>query len=333
MKVAIIGVGGVGRTLAQLLRAETAIDSLLLIDKEENRVRFFTKMMGRVEVDAGPFRTTRAGRAPGNPRAVATARGISRQGSPGPSVHGPRPRDVQRPGEGGRRHTRFHRRDSHPLGWHGTDSRLRVGHLPVVLAGNVPFGHALAPLRVVRRLPSRTGAAERLGRLRVPAPRRRPTHVPRQSRGGEDPSPVPRQAGPAGRFQTSVPSRVNPSRVVFENPGAPGRGPENLDRLGAGSFSSSVSPSAAGTVSPRASGRWREGAERGSRGNGRRHAQGRASRHRDGPPRGGEAGRNHSPRRFSNGPRRRLGAPYWSGRRFPRPRTVPPPTRHPRSPP
>src|SRR3989449_9947584 len=55
MKVAIIGVGGVGRTLAQLLRAETAIDSLLLIDKEENRVRFFTKMMGRVKVDASPF--------------------------------------------------------------------------------------------------------------------------------------------------------------------------------------------------------------------------------------------------------------------------------------
>jgi len=55
MKVAIIGVGGVGRTLAQLLRAEAAIDSLLLIDKEENRVRFFTKMMGRVKVDASPL--------------------------------------------------------------------------------------------------------------------------------------------------------------------------------------------------------------------------------------------------------------------------------------
>src|SRR2546425_774244 len=49
MKVGIVGVGGVGRTLAQLLRAEAAIDSLLLIDKEENRVRFFTKMMGRVK--------------------------------------------------------------------------------------------------------------------------------------------------------------------------------------------------------------------------------------------------------------------------------------------
>src|SRR2546425_12380382 len=55
MKVGIVGVGGVGRTLAQLLRAETAIDSLLLIDKEENRVRFFTKMMGRGKVDAAPL--------------------------------------------------------------------------------------------------------------------------------------------------------------------------------------------------------------------------------------------------------------------------------------
>src|SRR2546422_9900352 len=55
MKVAIIGVGGVGRTLAQLLRSEAAIDSLLLIDKEENRVRFFTKMMGRAKADAPPF--------------------------------------------------------------------------------------------------------------------------------------------------------------------------------------------------------------------------------------------------------------------------------------
>src|SRR3989441_4012659 len=55
MKVGIVGVGGVGRTLAQLLRAEAAIDALLLIDKEENRVRFFTKMMGRGKVDASPF--------------------------------------------------------------------------------------------------------------------------------------------------------------------------------------------------------------------------------------------------------------------------------------
>src|SRR2546428_9200944 len=55
MKVAIIGVGGVGRTLAQLLRAETAIDSLLLIDKEENRVRFFTKMMGRGKGGRAPL--------------------------------------------------------------------------------------------------------------------------------------------------------------------------------------------------------------------------------------------------------------------------------------
>jgi saccharopine dehydrogenase (NAD+, L-lysine forming) len=55
MKVAIVGVGGVGRTLAQLLRTEAAIDSLLLIDKDENRARFFTKMMGRVRVDAYPF--------------------------------------------------------------------------------------------------------------------------------------------------------------------------------------------------------------------------------------------------------------------------------------
>ena len=46
MKVAIVGVGGVGRTLAQLLRSEAAVDSLLLIDKDENRARFFTKMWG-----------------------------------------------------------------------------------------------------------------------------------------------------------------------------------------------------------------------------------------------------------------------------------------------
>src|SRR5436309_6984101 len=55
MKVGIVGVGGVGRTLAQLLRAEAAIDSLVLIDKDENRVRFFTKLTGRVKVDASPL--------------------------------------------------------------------------------------------------------------------------------------------------------------------------------------------------------------------------------------------------------------------------------------
>src|SRR2546426_1186188 len=271
MKVAIIGVGGVGRTLAQLLRAETAIDSLLLIDKEKNRVRFFTKMMGRGKGDAAALHFNAPSGLPRVLRGCAVV------------VH----------------------TAAAAFNLAVTDG--------VVLAGNVPFGHALAPLRVVRRRPSRTGAAERLGRLRVPAPRRRPTHVPRQSRGGEDPSPVPRQAGPAGRFQTSVPSRVNPSRVVFENPGAPGRGPENLDRLGAGSFPSSVSPSAAGTVGPRASGRWREGAERGSRGNGRRHAQGRASRHRDGPPRGGEAGRNHGRDLSDSGRRSDRDAPYRRG--------------------
>ncbi len=55
MKVAILGVGGVGRTLAQLLRSENAVTSLLLVDKVEARVRFFTQMMGRVRVNAHPF--------------------------------------------------------------------------------------------------------------------------------------------------------------------------------------------------------------------------------------------------------------------------------------
>src|SRR2546428_2166346 len=55
MKVGIVGVGGVGRTLAQLLRAEAAIDALLLIDKEENRARFFTKLMGRGEGAGSPL--------------------------------------------------------------------------------------------------------------------------------------------------------------------------------------------------------------------------------------------------------------------------------------
>src|SRR3989441_4245645 len=135
---------------------------------------------------------------------------------------------------------------------------------------------------------------------------------------------MPRQAGAADRFQTSVPSRIDSGGVVSESAGTLGRRPENLDRRDAGSFPSSVSPGAAGTVAPRASGRWREGAERGSRGNGRRHAQGGASRHRDGPPRGGPAGRDYRRDLSYSGRRRDRGAPHRRGPPPPAPGAFPP---------
>src|SRR2546425_2392683 len=379
MKVAIIGVGGVGRTLAQLLRSEAAIDSLLLIDKEENRVRFFTKMMGRVKVDASPFDLNDP---TGLPRVLRGSAVVVNTAPPtfnlavmdacllagahyiDVAASGPR-EPAGLPGilEQLQRHDAFRAKglrallsmgldpgmsnvmareaadtldsidDSHPVGWHRADSRLRLGHLPVELAGDVPFGHALAPFRVVRWRPSRTRAAERLGRLRVPAARRRPTHLPCQSRGGEDPSTVPRQAGSASRFQTSVPPRVDPSGALSETPGPPGRGPENHDRLGTGSVPSGVSPSAARTVGPRASDRRSEGAQRGSRGDGRRHAQGRASRHCDGSSRGGEAGCDHGCHLPDGGPPREPGAPPPRGAPPPAPGRFPPPPPAPGPPP
>src|SRR3989442_2884345 len=135
---------------------------------------------------------------------------------------------------------------------------------------------------------------------------------------------MPRQAGAADRFQTSVPSRIDSGGLVSESAGTLGRRPENLDRRDAGSFPSSVSRSAAGPVGPRASDRRREGALCRSRGNGRRHPQGRASRHRDGPPRGGPAGRDYGRDLSDSGRRSDRDAPHRRGRPPPAPGAFPP---------
>ncbi len=55
MKVAILGIGGVGRVLTQLLRADPAVDSLALVDKVEARARFFADFGGRVRIGARAF--------------------------------------------------------------------------------------------------------------------------------------------------------------------------------------------------------------------------------------------------------------------------------------
>src|SRR3990172_10557043 len=52
MRVAILGVGGLGRTLASELRADPRVPSLLLIDQLGERARVLTGLRGRVPIEA-----------------------------------------------------------------------------------------------------------------------------------------------------------------------------------------------------------------------------------------------------------------------------------------
>src|SRR2546426_775875 len=52
MRVAIIGVGGLGRTLASELRTDPRVSSLLLIDEFGERARVLTGIRGRVAIEA-----------------------------------------------------------------------------------------------------------------------------------------------------------------------------------------------------------------------------------------------------------------------------------------
>src|SRR5256885_13666546 len=52
MRVAILGVGGLGRTLASELRADRRVTSLLLTDQFGERARVLTGIPGRVSIEA-----------------------------------------------------------------------------------------------------------------------------------------------------------------------------------------------------------------------------------------------------------------------------------------
>lgn len=52
MRVAILGVGGLGRTLASELRGDPRVNSLLLVDQLGERARVLTGMRGRVSIEA-----------------------------------------------------------------------------------------------------------------------------------------------------------------------------------------------------------------------------------------------------------------------------------------
>src|SRR2546427_7102104 len=52
MRVAILGVGGLGRTLASELRTDPRVSSLLLIDEFGERARVLTGIRGRVAIEA-----------------------------------------------------------------------------------------------------------------------------------------------------------------------------------------------------------------------------------------------------------------------------------------
>src|SRR2546427_29854 len=52
MRVAILGVGGLGRTLASELRGDPRVTSLLLVDLYGERARVLTGIRGRVAIEA-----------------------------------------------------------------------------------------------------------------------------------------------------------------------------------------------------------------------------------------------------------------------------------------
>src|SRR5439155_1379531 len=65
MRVAILGVGGLGRTLASELRGDPRVTSLLLIDLFGERARVLTGIRGRVAIDAIRIRSGSVAALPG----------------------------------------------------------------------------------------------------------------------------------------------------------------------------------------------------------------------------------------------------------------------------
>ncbi len=61
MRIAILGVGGLGRTLASELRTDPRVSSLLLVDKKGERARVLTAIPGRVPIDAAQLNLEQAG--------------------------------------------------------------------------------------------------------------------------------------------------------------------------------------------------------------------------------------------------------------------------------
>lgn len=55
MRIAILGVGGLGRTLASELRTDPRVSSLLLVDEKGDRARVLTAIPGRVPIEALPL--------------------------------------------------------------------------------------------------------------------------------------------------------------------------------------------------------------------------------------------------------------------------------------
>ncbi len=62
MRVAILGVGGLGRTLARLLRSDGNIERILLVDRQGGRLKFLVDNGSRGLVEAHPFEVN----GPGN---------------------------------------------------------------------------------------------------------------------------------------------------------------------------------------------------------------------------------------------------------------------------
>ncbi len=61
MRIAILGVGGLGRTLASELRTDPRVSSLLLVDRKGDRARVLAAIPGRVPTDAAQLNVEQAG--------------------------------------------------------------------------------------------------------------------------------------------------------------------------------------------------------------------------------------------------------------------------------
>src|SRR3989475_699879 len=111
-----------------------------------------------------PSGTRRAGR---DLRTARDGRGVQGRRAHRPRLDGPGPRPVERHGPERGRTARHDRCDPHPVRRHRGLARLQL--LPTLLPRGLPLGCPLTPDRVARRGPPGSRAAQRAGRVWIPA--------------------------------------------------------------------------------------------------------------------------------------------------------------------
>src|SRR6266581_4403127 len=217
MRVAILGVGGLGRTLASELRADRRVTSLLLTDQFGERARVLTGIPGRVSIEATQLNVENhaaLGRAiKGSdivvnttlPRYNLRIMGAALEAgahyldiaAAGPSEPGAQPEIF----------AQLARADDFKAA--GRTALVSMGFDPGI--SNVMARDAAERFEAIDAIRIRAGELVMApGPGYLPLSGRRPANLPRLPRGGGDPPPVPREArGPRG-LQARPPSGCGP---------------------------------------------------------------------------------------------------------------------------